>query len=460
MRNRVLVLVIAVRLTACADILGLGDFNGQDAGSDVTNDVTSEAAADVHPDISEAACASVPVDDMAGIFVAPMGSADSTTCGTQTVPCKSVQTGLDRAHVITGKSIVYVARGTYDEAVTLYAGLRLEGGWDVLDNGTSKMWLQACADPSSAAVLRSVTAVDLGGMATVATLTIRSGTAATGESLYGVFARGASTTVALSDVVIDVTSGGGGANGTSGAPGDAGASGCLLPADGAAGTSGSWGAGGEAGVFDLDGWVPASGRIATAGTAGVAGTMGSAGTCVACGTCQNFLGCSFKANGGMSCGGIGLTGCGGNPGLPGLPGGGGGSSIGVFAWDATITIQRGAVQVGSGGAGGSGGLGGAGGSGGVGLVGEAGAACGTSCNGSCNPINTGGPGGPAGGTGGAGGSGGTAGGGAGGCAYAIYQGGTGNVMMTGTNLAHGEAGAGGGPDGAAGAPGVAADRFP
>jgi hypothetical protein len=465
--RRFIALVIVTLLASCADVLGLGDFHGQDASSDGTTEATApDAAPDAGMDEAEAGCVSATADATAGIFVSPSGSTDATTCGTETVPCASVQTGLDRAHVITGKSIVYVARGTYQESIVLYPGLRLEGGWDVLDNGTSNSWVQACSAASSAVVIQpqtqnvTVAAVDLGGSVTVATLTIASKPmAANGESLYGLFARGASTTLTLTNVNVTVAAGGDGTTGADGPPGDAGGSGCAAE-DAAAGVVGSLGLGADAGVFDPDGWEPQGGTPGSVGTGGAGGATGSTGACSACGSCQNFLGCSFKTNGTNSCGASGLPGCGGDPGSAGNPGGGAGSSIGVYVWDATVMLEGSSIQVARGGNGGSGGSGGLGGAGGGGVVGEAGAACSTSCNGSCNPVSGNGPGGAAGGSGGNGGQGGAGGGGAGGCSYATFQGGTGSVLATMTTLAHGEAGLGGGPDSAAGAIGVAGDHFP
>lgn len=120
MRRRSLLLLVAI--CGCADVLGLGEFGDKDASaidaSDATFDAPSEAANDASSDAdADASCASSPVNESAGIFVATSGSTDTTTCGTMTVPCASIQTGLDRAHVITGKSIVYVARGNYAESV-------------------------------------------------------------------------------------------------------------------------------------------------------------------------------------------------------------------------------------------------------------------------------------------------------------------------------------------------------
>jgi hypothetical protein len=455
-------------ICGCADVLGLGEFGDKDAsavdGSDATFfDAPSEAAAEAEAD-ADASCVSATVNETSGIFVATSGSTDSSTCGTMTVPCASIQTGLDRAHVITGKSIVYVARGTYAEAITLYAGLTLEGGWDVLDNGQSKTWVQACADRAGAVIVkpttsaRTIQAIDLGGKASIADITIESKNAGAGESLYGIFARGVTTELVLDDVVVIASSGGDGTPGASGASGDAGSSGCM-PDLGDAGAAGSPGSGAEAGVFGSDGFQTWSGTGGTNGTAGLAGAVGLMGECVACGQCKSFIGCSFNT-GGQSCGGTGFAGCGGAAGGAGTSGSGGGSSVAIFAWDAKVTATNCDVRAGSGGAGGNGGASGSGGAGGPGATGDAGASCTVGCTGSCNAISGMGAGGDAGSAGGSGGSGGVGGGGSGGCAFALYQGGDASITATTTTLTHGDAGAGGGPISAAGAPGAAGDHFP
>ena len=472
MRRRALLLVVA--MCGCADVLGLGEFGDKDASAIDASDATTtfdapseagDASSDADADAdADASCTSSPVNESAGIFVATSGSTDTSTCGTMTVPCASIQAGLDRAHVITGKSIVYVARGNYAESVTLYAGLTLEGGWDVLDNGQTKTWVRACADRAGAVVIRpsadarTVIAIDLGGAATLADLTLGSKNAGAGESLYGVFARGSTTELALDDVVVDVASGGDGTPGSAGASGDAGASGCA-PDLGDAGFAGALGTGAEAGVFGSDGFQTWSGTDGTSGTAGLAGAMGATGACVTCGACKSFIGCSFNTST-QSCGGVGFAGCGGGAGGGGASGTGGGSSVAIFAWDAKVTITNCDVRAGSGGSGGNGGASGPGGAGGSGAIGDAGASCTVGCNNSCNPITGAGAGGDAGSAGGNGGSGGAGGGGSGGCAFALYQGGGASITSATTKLSHGDAGAGGGPDAAPGAPGTASDHFP
>ena len=456
-------------ICGCADVLGLGEFGDKDASavdaSDATTfDAPSETSATDAASDADASCVSASVNESAGIFVATSGSTDTSTCGTMTVPCASIQTGLDRAHQITGKSIVYVARGNYGEAVTLYAGLSLEGGWDVLDNGQSKTWVQACSDRAGAVVVkpqasaRTVQAIDLGGSASIADLTIASKAAGAGESLYGVFARGVTTELALDDVVVIVSSGGDGVPGANGSDADAGASGCA-PDLGAAGAPGSPGTGAEAGVFGSDGFQTCSGTDGTSGTAGLAGSAGGAGACATCGQCKSFIGCSFNTSG-QSCGGTGYAGCGGGAGGAGTSGSGGGSSVAVFAWDAKVTLTNCNVRASNGGAGGSGGASGSGGAGGPGAIGDAGASCTVGCTNSCGAISGAGAGGDAGTAGGSGGAGGVGGGGSGGCAFALYQGGSATITATTTTLAHGDAGAGGGPDAAPGAPGTAGDHFP
>jgi len=450
----------------CAQIIGLGGgYTDTDGAASVdASDAASDASvADV--DASDAGCVTVAPDDDAGIFVAPSGTTDSA-CGTETVPCSSVQTGIERAHLITGKSIVYVARGTYAEAITLYAGITVEGGWDVLAEGTTFSWVQACTNPSAAFVLQptsgnqTVTAADLGGSAVLSTMTVMSKSQANpGESLYGISATGVSTTLTLTDVIVNVSAGGDGAPGDAGSPGDAGGGECV-PGDSGTPSPGAPGLGAEAGTFDDGGWESYSGAAGTGGAPG-GGVDGGAGTCLACGTCGVVvITCKFTTNGVDSCGSPGVAGCGGAAGGGGNGGGGGGSSIGVFVWDATVSMNGGSVQTSNGGRGGTGGTAGPGGAGDPGIAGEAGAPCSVSCNTSCNGVSGEGEAGAPGGAGTGGSAGGLGGGGSGGSSYAIAQGGQANVTVTTTSLAHGDAGSGGGPDASTGAAGFASSRFP
>lgn len=425
----------------------------------------ADGALDVPADV---VCPEVLPEDATGVYVAPTGVND-VACGTRAAPCKTLSVGITHA-VAASRPKVHVARGTYVERVALAAGVELIGGWDVTA-GTTK-WKRACVTPEEIVVVRApaaqnttVEAIDLGGEARLSLLRIDSKPAAQvapGESLYGVVAVGATTTLVMTDVRVDVNAAGAGASAPKGATGVAGGASCPA-GTGLAGTPGGQGAGASFGEFDISGYQPDVAASGTLGGAGTNGTTGATGSCVVCGTCDLFPLCNFIP-GPKSCGKDGTSGCGGGPGVPGGPATGGGSSVGVYAWDATVTINGGKIKSGDAGNGGGGGAGGNGGAATAGAVGTPALDCVTSCAAgaaACIETMTRGLGGAAGGTGGLGGAGGSGGGGGGGSSFATYQGNVGIVSTTpSTNLAHGKAGAGGGAGAGAGAPGAAADHVP
>lgn len=440
---------------------------GDDSGNATSETGGGDGGADV-----VVTCADVVPDDTMGIYVTPTGT-NSGTCGTRAAPCKTISHSVTRAGAAL-RTKVYAARGTYSEKATLAAGVEVIGGWDVT-SGT--MWKRACVSPESAVVIKApmgqnitVEARDLGGEARLSTLSIESkpqGQVNAGESLYGIVAVGATTTLVLTSVNVSIGNGGDGANGAKGAVGADGGVSCPA-GTGAAGTPGTQGTGAPAGAFDpTNEYTPGIAAAGNAATGGGDGTpAGGAGTCVTCGTCGVPPLCDFiPAAGPQACGKDGTAGCGGGPGAPGGPAVGGGSSVAVFAWDANVTINGGKIRSGDGGNGGAGGAGGAGGFGTKGAAGASTDLCTTACtfNGvaACTETKARGVGGTAGGNGAVGGLGGAGGGGGGGSSFAIYQGGAG-VVTTGNdaNLGHGKAGKGGGPAPNVGVAGAAADRVP
>lgn len=442
------------------------DASAEDGGGGTpgAGDGGSGGDADARADV---VCPTVTPDDAAGVFVAKSGTA-SPSCGTRLEPCGTIALGIARAG--GKKKNVYVARGVYVEHVVLEAGVRLEGGYDVMATGA---WNRTCVDPADAVVVRApggssstVAAEDLGGKAEIAFMRIESkaqNAVAAGESLYGVVARGATTSLELEEIHIEMANAGAG---KAGDPGDAGAAGsalgCPPPSTGQGGAAGERGAGAPAGTFTSAGWSASAGTGGQPGAAGTSGTAGAAGTCVTCGTCT--AACIFLTAGTTACGTDGLPGCPGGAGEQGGGGGSGGSSIGLFSWDATVVVKGGRIRAGDAGSGGSGGAGGAGGKPALGAAGKPTDDCVVGCqlDGlTCNEVKGHGEGGARGGDGGAGGAGGPGGGGAGGSSFAIYQGGTGVVTtQDGTSLAFGKAGKGGGPAGGAGSSGAAAARVP
>ncbi len=416
-------------------------------------------------------------DDGAGVFVAPQGS-DDASCGTRQAPCRTIAQGMSRA-VSGAKPIVFVAQGTYDERVKLAGGVELSGGW--LVDGITTQWAKACGDVKNQIVVVrapkadnvTIEAINLdGGAAKVTDVSIESKPALQvnpGETIYGVFAAGASTQLVLvNDVIQKIAAGGSGLDGKNGDAGADGGASCLTPSTGMPGSPGTNGTGAAGGTFDDKGYAAANGSDGTNGGNGQNGTAGGDFTCADCGSCAIAVGmggCGFTAAGPQSCGTHGTPGCAGLGGNLGNAGTGGGSSIAVYCFDATVTINGGRIGAGNGGNGGIGGAGGAGGKGAPGARGSNGADCTSACAPpgdlvTCNNVAGHGDGGVEGGVGGAGGQGGSGGGGAGGWSVALFQGGTGVITSTGATLQHGVAGKGGGPGGGAGTAGTAADRYP
>ncbi len=420
------------------------DGGATDADGGVDSAVADSALMDsaiIVPDAST--CGEAP-DETVGVFVAPSG-ADSSACGSSIAPCLTIQNGITRA-VSLSKANVYVATGTYSEAITLTGGITVWGGWTIEAGDGGDVWSGICSSPIGAVTLQpttsniTVTANALGaspaGLKTLTILSKPQANVAAGESLYGVFATG-TTTLVLENV--DITMG----NGGDGAPGymaDGGVEGNPVcnPGDGGPGApGGSDGGGADAGSFTPSGYQPAAGDLGGTGNPGSNGSPDDAGTCVHCVSCAApvNLGCE-SSDAGTSCGDPGGSGCGGGGGNGGGPGGGGGSSIAVFAWGgATVSIAGGALTAGNGGQGGAGGSGGPGGAGVAGLTGQNGTSCVVNCNISgfelsC-PSSTSGEGqGSLGTKGGNGSGGGAGGGGSGGWSCGIVQGGGGTVVAS------------------------------
>ena len=331
---------------------------------------------------------------MVGPAVASEAGADAdVACGAKARPCTTVQQGIDAA-AKAGKQYVYVAAGTYNEdGVTLTKGVSLIGGWNAAD------WTRACPIDAAATIIRNVagsvvvTAKDLGGSAGIESITLKSkaqsAVTGDGESLYGLFAKGATTQVSLSNVKIELANAGRGANGDPGAdPGDPGAAG-TCPATpsppGQPGANGSDGAGATAPMFTPDGFKANNGADATAGQKGGNGAITKQPTSSThCGACDGTDAASCEpASGGPShyysaSSEPGKIGCGGSGGGGGKGGHGGGSSVAIFVSAAKVDIVSSALAAGNGGAGGDGVSGKAGG---AGVAGVAGAAkyCASSC---------------------------------------------------------------------------------
>ena len=401
----------------------------------------------------------VTLDSTNGVFVAPSGS-DSNAC-TETLPCLTVQQGIEQAFNSSSATPpnVYVQAGTYAEQLTLRPGVEVVGGWDPSWNSLCDQTATIIQGTASPTVSDSQT-----GTATLSTLTVYSQpsqSVSPGETVVGLLATGASTSVSLRYVDMKLASGGNGAPGGVGNPG-ASPSGPCSPTSAADGGSslavGSKGTGADAGWFNATGpyFVALPGSPGGPGGLGENGGPGGRGSCVACvADCTGTVLCS-SSDGGQECGSVGTPGCGGGGGLGGAGGNPGGSSVAIIASDATVTLVSCAIDVGNGGNGGPGGGGGTGASGSPGDAGTSSAVCYTTCdvNLSCEPSgNESGNGGPAGGQGGSGALGGVGGDGCGGDSVAIVELGAGRVVQqTGTVIVPGSAGAS--ADGGNGAPGV------
>jgi len=449
----VLAAAIAAGGAACADILGIqagrlepdastddGSVEAQVDGGG-TESAPPEAASDAPVDApvdAPTGCGARAVDDATGIFVTLYG-VDGASCGTRASPCRTVQQGIQQATLLQ-RSTVYIARGTYTEAVTLGSGITLEGGWDTVAStwvpicDTNELSAVAIQMPSSANVAVTVSPGATGAGLRILSVLGKAG-AQSGESVYGVFAQGGDVT--LDSVIVTMGDAGQGAQGTDGVAGVAGDGGC------AAGAGVDGGSAGNAppttpGTFTASGWQPSGGLTGSSdGGTGDNGPCTLTPSCITeCGSCAAT--CPKPTSG-----------CGGGPGQGGQGGLGGGSSIALFAWNTKVTVIGGSLSAGNGGNGGNGGAGGPGGSGGPGQATQA--TCISYCGdagcatvGDTTLANA-----SAGGVGGAGGHGG---GGAGGDSYAIYAGGDAGTltMQSSPALSHGQPGQGGVVNGASG----------
>jgi len=513
--------VVAIATSACAVIEGLdqygpapGGFGGDgatdaqigpadatvaDAGQEaaieegVMEDAPSEASSDAPAEVSLDApmdaegststladvstndapaydagnCATAVVDPVHGVFVAPTGI-DGAGCGlAPTSPCQSIGAGITSATKVDGgvPSVVYVSAGFYTEKLTLAGGVSVQGGWHWAGSGSAAWSFDCSSTPESVVVVQApstsnmtVVASGINGATALSTLTVLSKAVANpGESLYGIFATGASTQLTLTDVVVTVQAGGAGHAGTAGGAGSTAPATCAAGDGNDAATIGTAGTPGSVGVFSSTGFSPHTGGAGGNGVAGDNGLTGPAGESVPYTVCAMVNPCTV---GNMNCvGGAGLNGCGGGGGLGGTGGAGGGSSVAIFAYDAALTVIAGGFEVGNGGNGGAGGAGGAGASGSLGAPGLPAACTTQSCSGSaCNPgtpVNASGSA-TAGGPGGDGSAGGQGGGGAGGDSYVIVTGGMATDRFNRQSspaLTPGKAGTGGpsgGPNGTAG----------
>lgn len=411
------------------------------------------------------------VDDGAGVFVSPAGTADAA--GTKNDPLSSITAAISKA-VSSKRPRVYICDGKYTEAIKLTSAVSIYGGFDCTWTHTGVR--PKIAPPKGPAIEISriadevsVQDVDATGLADAAV----KGASAVGALLIG------SKRVVLKSVAISAGRGQDGAEGTTTAnyagtaPASAGSD-----ASGAGGgpektcscVDGSKSVGGHGADgngtntsdgssvppttpvnFNGGGSAPNTCAVGGVGAPGEPGGVGepiaAPGIITATGWDASKLGGAGKSGApGQGGGGGGAKtmlggaggggGCGGCGGGGGTAGGNGGASIAILSIDSTLSVDASALTSDSGGNGGPGGQGQAGQDGGGGGASLA-------CAGGSGGIGAGGSGGP---------------GGAGGDSFALAWAGPDRPSVTATELKPGEKGGGGDggqPGLGAGKPGVA-----
>ena len=414
----------------------------------------------------DANCDGLDGDLARAVFVATWG--EKVASGQPDDPVSTISKGINKAKTL-GRDHVYIAAGTYQEQVSLQAGVSLFGGYSADGKWTRNLDLYetilSYAEPGPEGAIRTVVAEGIDQATVVAGMTIKSGNNPTpGGGSYGVWMRDVGPALALKRCRIIGGNGGGGVPGNVGSPGSHGSIGQpgTSPADsdwtcnefetygGVGGTGGfatcddDLGAGGR-GADSSCGDDPANpGDASPEGTpggqpeeegadggAGVTGVHGIGGGGEGSLDAEDL----WIGDDGMDgiTGGHGLGGGGGGSGkgatggllaasMWGGGGGGGGSagcggeggqggdagggSFAVFLISSSPVIEACVLSQKSGGNGGSGGLGGQPG------LGKAGGAGGVGYGNATD--------GGKGGLGGGGGKGGHGGGGSGGIAYALY----------------------------------------
>jgi hypothetical protein len=427
--------------------------------------------------------------DATAIYVstADLTADESSTCGLGPTgtgsgnhPCSTIATGLARA-ASTGRANIFVADGTYDEAVTLVTGKNLKGGF------RSDTWLRHVATTST--VIQGVTVMgshDATVTATGVTNALFEGFVVRGSfntkpggNSYAIYVAGSDATLVIKDNQIFAGRGGPGTAGTPGTNGFAGVNGTGS----VAGSYDSFIATGTGNCAITNNRQFTNGGIRTCGTDDVSGGNGGGNQCTPVTDFTKFSGIDGFAGLGGDAPGGGAGGAAASAGLdstldttgttvcsvptaPGVPfgadgnagsnGGHGSGVAGCTGSAGTVPVDHwvnGAAPVGNIGANGGGGSGGGAGGG---------ARC-TSCGG--QPKDRLGAHGGGGGSGGCGGAGGGA-GGAGGGVFGIFVVGgsapaiTANVIERGAGGTAGDGGIGGaGGLGGSGAAGGAPTEF-
>ena len=168
-------------------------------------------------------CDGIDGDAALARFVAPDG-ADDGGCGSPAAPCHSVQQGIAQAAAAELRD-VYVAGGTYSEALQLFAGVSVYGGFGSnwqrapgLAAGATTVMLQGAADTVVPGQAVGVLADTITAPSTLADVTVVAPDAsAPGRSSYGVVVRNG-TQLTLTRVSIVAGDGAAGANGVVSTP--------------------------------------------------------------------------------------------------------------------------------------------------------------------------------------------------------------------------------------------------
>ncbi|MHB1138201.1 MAG: PKD domain-containing protein, partial [Microthrixaceae bacterium] len=428
-------------------VTGDGDGDGYFPPSDCndTDGAIHPGAGDPAGDDIDQNCDGIDGVQDAAIFVNAATGGNTSTCGTASEPCASIDQGQSRA-IATARSSVYVAGGTYGK-FTVQPGLEIRGGYGqnwqrgVLASGNAVANVTASFD----ATVGGPVAVLASGITTatrVADLRVTGANAPAGQASYGIVVRSSTNALVLDSLTII---GGTGGNGSQGAAGSSGST-------GTAGNGNNGGNGFEPGGIcntSSAGGGGAGGSGANSGGGGGKGGVvdGSCGWTGFCSNCDAQPG-QTGATGGGSGGGAG--GGGGTAGQDGLPW--------ICTWSEGSPTHGNNGAPGAPGASGAPGAGGpAGANGGTGGLGSHGAAGGGGGGGGANDCNQddAGAGGGGGGGGGAraavAGSGGTA----GRASIALRIEGS-SPVLTGLSITLGTGGAGGnGGAGAFGQPGGA-----
>lgn len=305
--------------------------------------------ADLTPPVPDG-CDQKSIHDAPGVFADSSGS-EGAECGTEQMPCASLQSALD--HAGPDARVLYVGMGEYRENVAvpqalLARGFRIEGRWR---RDVSGQWLPFCVPEADSAVLiggrddpatlradlpdpdadagtPEATDAGLPGSAelVLSSIVLRGAETVPGRSSYALYAANVAVELRASNVLA-----GRGGEGATGAPGPAGvgADGCM---------DGSVGAAGEAAPYGLltrAGWSDPTALPATPAAVGNDGVC----TVVARFECHN----------------------GGKGGVPGGTGHVGGASVAVYAWGSQLRLTEGSsLHTSGGGVGGNGGPGGEG----------------------------------------------------------------------------------------------------